>query len=164
MTEAGGDMAKFSDEFRAVAISMLMSQGFAKTPMLAVEATAAYYRGKVSKRTLYRWGNGENNPAPAKLVTEKKEELADVFERVAYKYLAHAESQDVIDDVAGNSAVVTAATAVDKMRLLRGLPTEIVQIIPDLVSAIQRSGDDPEQVFRRLLERATERADARNSR
>lgn len=117
-------MAKYSDEQRAGAIAMLASAGFATDKTKAVNEIYKYYKGAIPTRTLFRWGNGENNPAPAKLVTEKKEELADVFERVARKYLVHAENQDVIDDVSGNAAVVTAATAVDKMRLLRGEPTE----------------------------------------
>ncbi len=141
-------MAKYTDEFRAGAIAMLTAAGFDTNKAKAVEQVSRYYKGQVSERTLYRWGNGENSPAPAKLVRGKKEELADVFERVAYKYLQHAEHPDVIDD---------------EMRLLRGLPTEIISIIPDLVSAIQRSGDDPEQVFKRLLQRANERANARTA-
>lgn len=156
-------MAKYSDEYRAAAIAMLMSAGFATEKTRAVRDIARYYKGAIPERTLFRWGNGENRPAPAKLVTSKKEELADVFERVAYKYLQHAETQDVIDDVSGNAAVITAATAVDKMRLLRGLPTEIISLIPDLISAIQLAGDDPEQVFKRLIERARERANARTT-
>lgn len=150
-------MAKYSDEFRASAIAMLEGAGFASSKSKAVEQVERYYKGKVSKRTLFRWGNGENNPAPAKLVTEKKEDLADVFERVAYKYLKHAEHEDVIDEVSGNAAVVTAATAVDKMRLLRGLPTEIISIIPLVVDALKGAGYDPVQVFNDIIAEAAAR-------
>lgn len=146
-------MAKYSDEYRAVAISALMAAGFAENKTKAVKDVARYYRGAIPERTLFRWGSGENSPAPAKLVIEKKEELADVFERVAYKYLAHAEHEDVIDDVSGNAAVITAATAVDKMRLLRGLPTEIVEVLPGLVSAMQQAGLSPADVFNNMLAR-----------
>ncbi len=150
-------MAKYTDEFRASAIAMLAGAGFADNKTKAVEQVATYYKGKVSTRTLFRWGNGENSPAPAKLVTEKKEELADVFERVAYKYLKHAEHEDVIDDVSGNAAVITAATAVDKMRLLRGLPTEIISILPQVVDALKGAGYDPVQVFNDIIAEAAAR-------
>lgn len=150
-------MAKYTDEFRATAIAMLIGAGFDKNKTRACEEVATYYKGKVSTRTLFRWGNGENNPAPAKLVTEKKEDLADVFERVAYKYLKHAESDDVVDDVSGNAAVITAATAVDKMRLLRGLPTEIISIIPQVVNALESAGYDPVEVFNDLISAAAAR-------
>lgn len=153
-------MAKYSDEFRASAIAMLLGAGFAENKSKAVETVERYYKSKISARTLFRWGNGENSPAPAKLVTEKKEELADVFERVAYKYLRHAENEDVIDAVAGNAAVVTAATAVDKMRLLRGLPTEIVEVIPQLMDALKAANMDPTETFNRMLQKAHERAAA----
>lgn len=149
-------MAKFTDEFRAGAIAMLVGAGFATNKTRACDEVARYYKGAVNARTLMRWGGGENRPAPDKLVVEKKEELADVFERVAYKYLQHAEHQDVIDDVAGNAAVITAATAVDKMRLLRGLPTEIVVMLPDVLAALKVLGQEPSDVFNRIIQRAAQ--------
>jgi hypothetical protein len=152
-------MAKYTDEFRATAIAMLVGAGFEKNKTKAVDEVAQYYRGKVAKRTLFRWGNGENSPAPAKLVTVKKEDLADVFERVAYTYLKHAESEDVVDEVSGNAAVTTAATAVDKMRLLRGLPTEILGLLPDVLEALRVLGQEPSDVFNRIIQRAAQHAE-----
>lgn len=116
----------------------------------------------VPRKTLADWAKGRVVPEVAELRHEKKEELADVFERVAYKYLARAEKDDVIDNTTGNSAVTTAAVAVDKMRLLRGLPTEIVQLVPALVDALERAGMNPQEMFERMIQKANERAQLRN--
>ena len=46
-----------------------------------------------------------------------------MFEDTARAYLEHALNTEVIDKVSGQAAVLAAATAVDKMRLDRGLPS-----------------------------------------
>jgi transposase-like protein len=147
---AGRKRRQYDDKFRASTVVMLQSEGYPHKP--GALTYVAKHVG-VPAMTISRWFKASNNPPPHELVTEKKEELADVFERVAYKYLRHAESEDVIDAVAGNAAVVTAATAVDKMRLLRGLPTEIVQVLPGLVAAMQDAGLSPADVFNNMLAR-----------
>jgi len=58
--------------------------------------------------------------------------LDDVFENLARTYAAHALDPATVKDVKGDRAVVAAATALDKMRLLRNLPTAIVEVLPDL--------------------------------
>lgn len=147
----------YDDKFRAGAVVMLQAQGYPDKP--GALTFVATHLG-VPAMTISRWFKATNNPPPNDVVKEKKEELADVFERVAYKYLAHAEKDDVIDQVAGNAAVVTAATAVDKMRLLRGLPTEIVEVIPQLMDALKAANMDPAETFNRMLQKAHERAAA----
>lgn len=159
MSVMGKKRKQYTDEQRAQAVAMLHSQGYPDKKG-ALQAVADYMG--VHPRTISRWFNGENNPPPDKLVSEKKAELADVYEGIAYKMLAHAGKDDVIDEMSGKDAVIAAATATDKMRLLRGLPTEIVQIIPDVVQAIQDAGDDPVRIFERLIERARERAELQN--
>lgn len=147
-------MAKFSDDFRANAIIMLIGAGFEKDKTKAVNEVYKYYSGKVAKRTLFRWGNGENNPAPAELVTEKKEALADLFENAARIYLAHGIEPDVVSEVSGQASMTAAAIAVDKMQLLRGLPTEIIGLLPEVLAALKVLGQDPADVFNRIIQRA----------
>lgn len=141
----------YDDKFRASAVVMLEAAGYPdqKGALTRVADTLG-----VPARTLSRWFNGEQNPPPDQLVTDKKEELADVFERAAYTYLHHALKDDVVSEVSGNAAMIAAATATDKMRLLRGLPTEIVQLLPDVLNALRVLGMSPADVFNGIIQRA----------
>lgn len=146
----------YDDKFRTSAVVMLTAAGYPNTEG-ALSRVATELR--VPARTLSRWFNGEQNPPPDQMVKDKKEELADTFEVIARKYLKHAGRKDVIEEVSGNAAVIAAATATDKMRLLRGLPTEIVQMLPDVLSALERLGQKPSDVFASIIQRAREEAE-----
>lgn len=60
------------------------------------------------------------------------EALDQIFERITRIYGARALDPTVIKDVKGKDAVIIMATAYDKLRLARNLPTEIVEVLPDL--------------------------------
>ncbi len=77
--------------------------------------------------TLWNWTRDRcgMNPDISIMGNDSKEELSNIFERVARKYLAHSESDLAVSSTYGNVAVMAAATATDKMQLLRGKPTEI---------------------------------------
>jgi hypothetical protein len=77
-------------------------------------------------------------------VEQKAQETLDnMFEDVARLYLERAKDETKIADSSAKDLVTSAAIAIDKMRLLRNLPTEIVAILPDLVEIIRRKGGDP---------------------
>ncbi|MBX3081702.1 MAG: hypothetical protein KF716_08700 [Anaerolineae bacterium] len=59
--------------------------------------------------------------------------LDQIFEQIVRVYADHALEEGVIKEAKARDSVVIAATALDKMRLLRGLPTEIVSVVPDLI-------------------------------
>lgn len=148
-------MAKYSDKFKADSVVMLTTAGYPDNPY-KLEEVARYL--KVPSRSLRRWYYKQNGAPPDELVREEKAELADMFESVARKMLLHAGDEDVIDQMYGKDAVIAAATATDKMRLLRGLPTEIIEVVPKLVTALQDAGLDPVETFNKMLQRANERA------
>ncbi len=78
--------------------------------------------------TLRQWRDGEHiNEEVTLLRDQKKEELADLFERVARLYLDRALAPDTVSETKGKDAVIAAATAIDKMQLLKGAPTAINQ-------------------------------------
>lgn len=147
----------YDDKFRAGAVVTLQAAGYPKTP--GALSRIAGELG-VPARTLSRWFNGENNPPPDNIVTEKKEDMADLFETVALKYLRHAGNEDVVESASARDAMMNAAVAVDKMRLLRGLPTEIVELVPGVIEALKKIGQDPVDVFNRLIARAAAKANA----
>jgi transposase-like protein len=80
----------------------------------------------VPRATLQEWRNGRISSDVPEIRQIKKEELSDVFERVARQYLDRALSDEATNDTKGKDAVIAAATATDKMQLLRGKPTAIV--------------------------------------
>jgi hypothetical protein len=144
---------RYTDEERATLVAMLEAQDYPN-----VKGALAYVANyaKVPESTLRGWFKARRNPPPAKLRDIKKRELADVFEDVAYDMLGHAGDPEIIAEMSGKDAVIAAATATDKMRLLRGLPTEIVEILPtirDIYDALQERGKSPDMFFDRIKQR-----------
>lgn len=146
---------KYTTKFKADCIAFLLGAGYPDNPY-KLEEVAKHC--KVPSRTLRRWFDGQSGTPSSEIVIESKKDLADIYEDVARKYLIHAVEPDLIDETSGKDSVIAAATATDKMRLLRGLPTEIVEIMPQLVEALRKAGLDPVDTFNRMLQRAHERA------
>lgn len=121
----------------------------------------------LNKTTVYRWMQAQSRPDATELQPEKKTVATDaldlaldeLFETVARTYLQHALSAKVVADTKGRDAVMSAAVAVDKMRLLRNLPTEVILVLPDLVGAIQDAGLSAGEVFNALLQEIRAHAD-----
>lgn len=141
----------YDDKFRAGAVVTLQAAGYPNTPGALTRIANEL---KVQPRTLSRWFNGEQNPPPDQMVTEKKEDMADLFEIAAFKYLKFASSDDVIESASARDAMMNAAVATDKMRLLRGLPTEIVELVPGVIEALKKQNLDPVEIFQRMIDRA----------
>lgn len=150
----------YTAKFKADCIAFLIGAGYPDNPY-KLEETAKYVG--VPSRTLRRWFNGENGTPPADVVTQQKTDLAALFERVSERYLEHALDDDVIEEMSGKDAVIAAATATDKMRLLRGLPTEIIEVVPQLVAALKEAGLDPVATFNQMLQKAHERTEQRTA-
>lgn len=147
----------YDDEFRASAKVMLEAAGYPK----ALGALSSVARKlKVPERTLSRWFNGERNPPPDKLVNIKKGDMANALEEVAWMLLDSMADREAISDAPLQQRATAYAIAVDKMRLLRGMPTEIVALIPGVVQAIQDMGQSPADVFNRIIQRAKQRTDS----
>src|SRR5690606_27817685 len=98
----------------------------------------------IPRSTLQSWANqhGINADVP-ELRQQKKGDLAEKFEQIANAYADRLLEPEVIKEASPNAAIVVAGTATDKMRVLRGLPTEIVQILPDVLAAIETLGMKP---------------------
>ena len=153
-------MAKYSDEYRATAIAMMVAEGYPDDSTAIKRVHGQVAEPKPNVRTLRYWFQHQHQPAPEKLIQDKKDELADLFEQAAKKYVSHAIKDDVVSKSSGAGAMTAAAIAVDKMRLLRDLPTEIIGVlgvVQDAYAAIAAIGEDPETVFRKLAEAARKR-------
>jgi hypothetical protein len=113
---------------------------------------------KLPKMTIWRWWKHYQSLN----VTEKtKANVTDVIERqaldeklenAAHKFIDHALRDELLLWTSSKDAITAAAIAIDKMRLLRNLPTEIVAVLPNLLDAIDRRGLKASEVFGALLE------------
>lgn len=137
---------QFSDNDKAAALAALDANGG------NVYRTAKQLG--IGRTTLENWakGRGVNHDVP-ELRQVKKRELADKLELVAHRYSNHLLKKSTVTETSAKDAAITVGTAIDKMRLLRGLPTEIVAVLPPLVQALQDAGMQPADVFNAMLAR-----------
>lgn len=146
-------MGKYSDELRAEAVAMLIAENY---PDRVGALTAVSEALSIPKATLSRWFKGTSNPPYSKNVTKKKGELSDIYESIARQYLNEVSDPIKAKTTNAKDAVIIAATATDKMRLLRGLPTEIIEVIPQLTTLIEymkKHNHSPSEVFERMIQR-----------
>lgn len=102
--------------------------------------------------------NEKKGEALPPLQAAAAEALDDVYEAVARQYLDQASKDEVVKATKGKDAIIAAATATDKMRLLRGLPTEIVGVTLALIEEI--GVERASTAFQAMLNRVKGQADA----
>ncbi len=133
---------RYSDNDKATALAALDANG-------GNVAVTAKQTG-IPRTTLIEWNDGRVIPEVSELRHIKKEELADIYEDVTRLYLDRARDKSAIENTSGNAAILAAATATDKMRLLRGLPTEIVQVTAKIMQAAEEAGYNPSDLLNDL--------------
>ena len=132
-------MAKYSDEYRATAIAMLEAEGYPDNKY-AVQRVADYLaRQKPSPhvRTLRLWFNRKNNPAPEKLIQEKKGELNARIQSAMDLYIEHIGMRDIVDETSAGEAAKVFGILFDKSRLLEDKSTENIEVM-DKTAARER--------------------------
>lgn len=165
----------YTAEQKALALALVARHGGMTSEALAdIEAALGK---RVSTSTLHSWipkpesksetpepksETEREKKTPGALVTaevqaQAEEALDMMFEAVARRYLTHATDDSVIANVKGKDAVIAAATAVDKMRLLRNLPTEIVGMLPEVITALHILNQKPSDVFLAIIRRARDK-------
>lgn len=101
--------------------------------------------------TLRLWREGKGvTPKILADTEDKKVDLADLFERVVRINLEHAIKTTTVRDMSGRDAVMAAAIATDKMRLLRNQPTNI--------NRNERTVEDSRKRLQELIEEARKRS------
>jgi len=119
---------RYSDEERATALAALAANGG------NVGGTSRQLG--IPEATLRAWATGERHPEASQMCGDKKASLADQFEALAVKLLGVADEKAAA--LNARDAVVAAAVAVDKMRLLRGEATEISETRDDRLDEFRR--------------------------
>src|SRR5262249_16637663 len=106
---------RYTDEERAAALAALHAN--------AGNLQRTAHQVGVPETTLRHWATGDRHPEAAQMGDQKRGPMADAFDAIAWKLL------DALPDKIGTASLAQAATAlgiaVDKGRLLRGLPTDI---------------------------------------
>jgi transposase-like protein len=115
MAKAKPKPRRYSDGERSDALAALAANGG------NVKRTAKALG--IPEKTLANWAKGDRHPEAARAGEEKKGPLADQFQQLAEKLLCVA--LDKAHLLNAKDAVVAAAVAVDKMRLLRNEATQI---------------------------------------
>ena len=140
---------QYTDVERAEFCVALEAEGYSidQTKSRKGSLTKVSVRSGVARSTLGGWFRKRNNAPPPQLRQEKRVELAHLFEELAYLYLEQAATEKAIANTRGKDAIIAAATAVDKMRLLNeqsteNIATKIVLTWPSLPSI--HSGGDPD--------------------
>lgn len=116
-----GSKRSYSEADKASALALLKANGG------NVKQTAKQLG--MPRGTLSNWANGDYvNPDVTEKAHEKEDTLEEVFEQLARAYAQHALGEGVLADTKGKDAVIAAATALDKVRLLRGESTNIEEV------------------------------------
>jgi hypothetical protein len=82
------------------------------------------------------------------------------LEELAQLLVAHAKRPEVIGAATLQQTMTSLGITIEKLRLLRGLPTEIVAVLPDLIETIRRKGYDPVAALVRMRDQIGELPDA----
>ena len=140
---------RYTDAERAEAVLILRTEGYPDKP--GALARAARDTG-IAPTVLRRWAMGTSNPPPSEVVQLKQGTLSAKLDRIAHLYLDRAE--ETVSATTGAQAVTAAAIAIDKMRLLQGLPTQIVSVLPDFLGALRAMGIEPDEFIQRTIAKA----------
>jgi transposase-like protein len=106
----------YSDEERAAVLAALKANNG--------NLTRTAQQAGVPLSTLKEWRDNPDRAAPAELRNQKKEALKSLFEKCVRAYLGQAVTKAAVKATRGKDAVIAAATALDKYRLLNDEPTE----------------------------------------
>ena len=132
-------MTGYTEHQRALALEILARHDGQVTSVALDDIRKLLESPDLPRATVWRWlqrdATDKKNVTP-EAKAKAAETLDDMFEATARQYLKHAQKENVVNRMDGKSAVIAAATSVDKMRLLRDLPTEIIGVMPTLTAII----------------------------
>ena len=110
---------KYTDKFRASAVVMLLAAGW---PDVKGAQSRVSKHLKVPRKTLVYWAKKQQNPPPAKLVQEKRQNMIELLEDMRYMLLD--EAKEAIPEAPLNHLLTGYGILTDKQRLLTGESTD----------------------------------------
>lgn len=138
----------YSEYNRALAVEIVARNGGVLDVTTLADIRDALGLPELKQQTVRYWlKTAQNDQKPILLSEEKKEPtkanehkvevtqkvkraLDEKLEIAAHKFVNHATKSETMKDMSSQAAMTSAAIAIDKMRLLRDLPTEIVKVLP----------------------------------
>lgn len=114
---------RYDDKFRASAVVMLEAAGYPDREGSLAEV--ARHIG-MPHNTLRNWYHSVHNPPPSDVRQEKKEDLVIELEKVAH--LLVKAIPDKIEDATLQQVATSMGITIDKLQLLKGQPTLIVEL------------------------------------
>ncbi len=99
--------------------------------------------------TIRNWNLGMVNDDVTNIANHQKKELADRFEDLAHLFITQA--TETVDSSKGTQAIIGAATATDKMRLLRDQSTAnlaVAEIRTSFAAHLREQGHDEAEAAR----------------
>lgn len=153
----------YSDAEQALACEVIERYGGEVTKDALATIREALSAPKLNKSTVHRWWQAGSHTVATELqpaikkeaATLASEKLDEMFEEVARRMLRHAIQPEAVADLDSKQAITAAAIAVDKMRLLRDMPTEIIKLWPGFMDAVEKLGTTPADVFNALIQQAS---------
>ena len=121
------------------------------------ELRATSRQTQIPLATIAYWRNGNVTENVTNIHAQQKQELADRFEELAHLYITQAEN--TFEHSKGTQAIVGAATATDKMRLLRDQTTaniahtDLLSELRQLVAASPQTAVISVAIFARKMSR-----------
>lgn len=136
----------YTDAFRATAVAALIADGYPEREGALSKVAKAF---NLHARTLQRWADDVQSAPPDDLVTQKKAGMADLIEKEIYEVLDLMPEKR--ERANYSQLAIVLGVLIDKMRLLRDLPTEIVHVLPEFLAAAQRRNIDPMEIMRETI-------------
>jgi hypothetical protein len=151
-------MARYSDDQRAEALTVLAANdgNYAKTK----RDLESQWDSAPCRATLRKWDKREDAPetpkdeSVAEKSHQKKGELADRLEEIAWKMVGKIDDDQKLEDASVTQLTTGFGTIIDKMRLLREEATEINEnrdsdehrrALDQRLERLRASGDGPER-------------------
>ncbi len=137
---------RYTDDFRATAVAAAIAAGYPSIKGALLHTAQAL---KISHQLLRNWITAQQNPPPQELLQVKKADLRSLMQSEVVAILGAMPTKR------GDATYSQLATAYgilfDKIRLLDGLPTEILGMLPELMNAIGRRHMDATEIVRNLI-------------
>lgn len=114
---------RYNDEFRAKAVVTLEAAGYPDKEGALAEVSRHL---DMPHNTLRNWYHDKHNPVSAELRQDKKKELVIELEEVAHLLVQAIPGK--IGEASLQQTATSMAIAIDKMQLLKGQPTLIVEL------------------------------------
>lgn len=157
----------YSDKARAQAIKLVEANDGVIDKRTLSDIRVLLKNPTLPFKTVQRWCDGKKASDEKRIEVDRydTDPLPVLLEGVARTHIRHADSAQAVERINAQQAMTSAAIAIDKMRLLQGLPTEIIDTLPQLTKLIEliksrgwKASEVFEDLFRQYAE--AENADA----